>query len=115
MSLFEHEDIIREYSTLVEIRSFTTGDIVDGRPQKSEVTYRLMAAILEPNYKRIENGSGFVIGDKVIYFLKSESYKPKVNDTFETSGQTYILKQELDNSYMSDYIKFLARRKVDES
>lgn len=114
MSVFEHKDVIKEYSTFVEVKSYTTGNIVNGKPQKAEVTYELMAAILEPNYKRMENGSGFVIGDKVIYFLKSENYKPKINDTFEIEGKIYILKQELDNSYMSDYIKFLARRKVDE-
>lgn len=114
MSVFEHQDIIKEYSTLVDVKSYTTGDIVNGRPQKAEVTYKVMAAILELNYKKIESGSGFIVGDKVIYFLKSENYKPKINDTFESEGQTYILKQVLENSYMSDYIKFLARRKVDE-
>lgn len=114
MSVFEHKDIIKEYSTLLKINSYATGGIVNGRPQKAKVTYELMAAILEPNYKKMESGSGFVIGDKVIYFLKSENYKPKINDTFENEGKIYILKQELDNSYMSDYIKFLARRKVDE-
>lgn len=110
---FEHKEIIRELSIPVEVIEKKNIGIVAGKINYEDITHNLSAAILEPNYKKLENDTNFLIGDKVVYFLKNEDYTPSINDCIIINGREYIFKQILNNDYLADYIKFLARRKVD--
>lgn len=112
--IFEHKEIIREFSIPVEIIQKKKIGIVAGKISYEDIGHNISAAILEPNYKKLENDTNFLIGDKVVYILKSEIYIPGINDFIIINGQEYIFKQILNNDYLTDYIKFLVRRKVDE-
>lgn len=112
MKTFNHSHIIDKYAMEFIFTRNNKGEIVDGVPEINTETFTGRAAILQLNPMQLQDMSDYIISDKAAYFSKNQDYKPKIGDTFILNGNKYILHRPLDNDYLSDYIRFIARRDV---
>lgn len=112
MKTFNHSHIIEKYAMKFTFTRNKKGKIVDGVPEPDDITFTGRAAVLQLNPMSLQDMSDYIISDKAAYFSKKQDYKPKIGDTFVLNGNKYILHKPLDNEYLSDYIRFIARRDV---
>lgn len=112
MKTFNHSHIINKYAMKFTFKRIKKGKIVDGVPEPDNITFTGKAAVLQLNPMSLQDMSDYIISDKAAYFSKNQDYKPKIGDTFVLNGNKYILHRPLDNEYLSDYIRFIARRDV---
>ncbi len=112
MKTFNHSHIVNKYSKEFTFTRNNKGEIVDGVPKINKETFIGKAAVLQLNPLQLQDMSDYIISDKAAYFSKKQGYIPKIGDTFVLNGNKYILHKPLDNEYLSDYIRFIARRDV---
>lgn len=112
MKTFNHSHIIEKYAMKFTFTRNKKGKIVDGVPESDDITFTGKAAVLQLNPLQLQDMSDYIISDKVAYFSKKQDYIPKIGDTFILNGNKYILHRPLDNEYLSDYIRFIARRDI---
>lgn len=112
MKTFNHSHIVEKYAMEFIFKRIKKGEIVDGEPKTDIKIFTGRAAVLQLNPMSLQDMSDYIISDKAAYFSKKQDYKPKIGDTFVLNGNKYILHKPLDNEYLSDYIRFIARRDV---
>lgn len=112
--IFRHKNIIKKYAVPVSITREVKGKIVAGVPKIDIETIITKVAILEPTSLQLENNTGFLQGDKIIYFIKNEEYTPRIGDIIIYNSKKYKLEAIGDNELLADYTRFLGRRVVDD-
>lgn len=112
MKTFNHSHIVNKYSKEFTFKRIKKGKIVDGVPETDIEIFTGRVAVLQLNPMSLQDMSDYIISDKAAYFSKKQDYIPKIGDTFALNGNKYILHKPLDNEYLSDYIRFIARRDV---
>lgn len=114
MKKFRHSHIIKKYSKEYEVEREIEKRIVSGKVKKKIKTYKVFCAFMDTNYEQQQSSSEFLIGDKIVYFIKNDDYEPKVDDIIFVNNKKYILKEKFDSDDLSDYTYFKARRVVDD-
>ena len=112
--LFRHKNIIKKYAVPVSVTRETKGQIIAGVPKIIIETLQAKAAILEPTPLQLEDNTGFLQGDRIIYFIKNEEYTPMIGDVIVYNSKKYKLEAIGDSELLADYTRFLARRVVDD-